>query len=38
MLVYFDMDLLVFTRTTNINDFPSEIIRVSKAKILVPHP
>jgi hypothetical protein len=34
--VYFDIDLLIFTRTTNINDFSSEVIRVPEANIFVP--
>jgi hypothetical protein len=28
MPVYFDTDLLVFTRTTDASDFPSEVIRI----------
>jgi hypothetical protein len=33
-----DMNLLVFTRTTSVNDLPSEVIRVFKANILMPPP
>jgi hypothetical protein len=35
MPIYYDMDLFVFTKTTNVNNFSSEVINVSEANILV---
>ena len=38
MSVYFDMNLFVLTRIADVSDFPSEVIRVFEANILVPPP
>lgn len=38
MLVCYNMDLLIFIRTTDVNDLQSKVIRVVKENILVPLP